>query len=292
MHTSCNLGLRVFTPCGGIGVALFLILSGYGVSESFKKKGTNKFWKNKLIKLWIPYIIILTIVSIYRQKNIDIHLILQFLCLDSPYWYISFLLYNYALFYICHKIRVLYPRKYILFGVLAAGLFLFDTRIRTEQMLCYPCGMLLSDYRAEIWNYLRKHKRIVIISFALILTSIVSLATKQLPAGRNLIEQSRFFENTINLLIKFPFALFLTLVTVMPLRSMKAKWYLQPIIGNRFLKFCSTISLELYLIHFTLIPILDKTHPIYSLILFLILSFSLSSLLYYANKKTTYLWIK
>ena len=34
MHSSCDLGMRAFTPFGGIGVALFLILSGYGLTES------------------------------------------------------------------------------------------------------------------------------------------------------------------------------------------------------------------------------------------------------------------
>lgn len=30
MHASCDAGARVFTPMGGIGVSIFLILSGYG----------------------------------------------------------------------------------------------------------------------------------------------------------------------------------------------------------------------------------------------------------------------
>lgn len=32
-------GHRFFTPLGGIGVSIFLILSGYGVCESYKRKG-------------------------------------------------------------------------------------------------------------------------------------------------------------------------------------------------------------------------------------------------------------
>lgn len=50
MHSSCNFGLRIFTPLGGIGVALFLILSGYGLTESYKKKGLHFFGKANLIK--------------------------------------------------------------------------------------------------------------------------------------------------------------------------------------------------------------------------------------------------
>ena len=34
-HISGNLGIRFLTPLGGIGVALFLFLSGYGLSKSY-----------------------------------------------------------------------------------------------------------------------------------------------------------------------------------------------------------------------------------------------------------------
>ena len=38
-HVAGGFGIRYLTPLGGIGVAVFLILSGYGLSESFKRKG-------------------------------------------------------------------------------------------------------------------------------------------------------------------------------------------------------------------------------------------------------------
>jgi len=37
-HVSGGFGIRYLTPLGGIGVAMFLILSGYGLNESYKKK--------------------------------------------------------------------------------------------------------------------------------------------------------------------------------------------------------------------------------------------------------------
>ena len=43
-HFTGNMS-RIFTPLGGIGVAMFLILSGYGLNESFKKNGLDGFWK-------------------------------------------------------------------------------------------------------------------------------------------------------------------------------------------------------------------------------------------------------
>lgn len=42
-HLAGHLGTNIFTPFGGIGVAIFLVLSGFGLNESFKKNGVNGF---------------------------------------------------------------------------------------------------------------------------------------------------------------------------------------------------------------------------------------------------------
>lgn len=50
-HVAGGFGLRYFTPFGGIGVAMFLILSGYGLNESFKHKGIGGgIGKQKLLE--------------------------------------------------------------------------------------------------------------------------------------------------------------------------------------------------------------------------------------------------
>ena len=48
---------RLLTPFGGIGVSLFLIMSGYGLNESYLKRGLGGFWKKRFSKVYIPYII-------------------------------------------------------------------------------------------------------------------------------------------------------------------------------------------------------------------------------------------
>lgn len=47
-----------FTPLGGIGVAIFLMLSAYGLNESYIKHGLTNWWKKRLMAVWIPYFII------------------------------------------------------------------------------------------------------------------------------------------------------------------------------------------------------------------------------------------
>lgn len=46
-HVAGGFDIRYLTPLGGIGVAVFLVLSGYGLNESFKRKGIGGYWRNK-----------------------------------------------------------------------------------------------------------------------------------------------------------------------------------------------------------------------------------------------------
>lgn len=42
-------GITYFTPLGGIGVAIFLLLSGYGLNESCAKSGLTNWCKKQLL---------------------------------------------------------------------------------------------------------------------------------------------------------------------------------------------------------------------------------------------------
>lgn len=44
--------LRYFSFFGGVGVSVFLILSGYGISSSIEKNKLNDFWKKRLISVF------------------------------------------------------------------------------------------------------------------------------------------------------------------------------------------------------------------------------------------------
>ena len=55
-HVTGEWLFKPFTPLGGIGVAMFLFLSGFGLSESYKKNGLNKFGQKKLLRLVLPYV--------------------------------------------------------------------------------------------------------------------------------------------------------------------------------------------------------------------------------------------
>ena len=100
-------------------VFLFLFLSGYGVMQSYLNKGIENFWKRRLLKIYVPFLLIslpelLLEIWHYRQNIQDMYIRSTFLSalglfpdnlLDGTFWFISFILLQYAAFYISFRIK-------------------------------------------------------------------------------------------------------------------------------------------------------------------------------------------
>ena len=94
--------IRYFTPCGGIGVALFLFVAGYGLSESFDRNGLKNFWKKRLIVVLVPYFMVeILAVVIIPQRN-AVSVIKSLLLIEprkSQIWYLQYLFLCYICFW-------------------------------------------------------------------------------------------------------------------------------------------------------------------------------------------------
>ena len=176
-HISGHLGTNFFTPMGGTGVAIFLFLSGFGLNESFKKKGFTDFWKNRIIKVFIPYMVLISIITIVKYNNFNLKIYLyDILGIKTSYWYIAFLLKRYILFYICSKFFCK-VRLYIF--VLCSIIFLFTfPNIEAEQSFSFLTGVLISEYYQDIKRMVEKRYLVVSIIFFIIGT--IFLGIKQL----------------------------------------------------------------------------------------------------------------
>ena len=97
-----------------------------------------------------------------------------------------------------------------------------------------------------------------------------------MPTFRGQMEHVRLFQNLIELLVKYPFAIATIVVLT---TNIFDKVQRSLLIGNRFLGYCSKISLELYIIHFSLRSMIDKNHSFVTLTWFFVLSFCISWLL-------------
>ena len=130
------LGHTGYIVMGGAGgVALFLMLSGFGLNLSCEKSGLRFYWNKRIRKVWLPAMIVgaFNILTMgVRSWPHRLTMLLGFdlgLNLDKTMWYVSFILVWYLVYYvlalICSPLKKSGLRRaMMLVGLVGAG-FLF-----------------------------------------------------------------------------------------------------------------------------------------------------------------------
>lgn len=154
-----GLPARYTNIIGTSGVHIFLILSGYGLYKSYRKKGISfkEYWNPKITKVFMPYATITILYNLLFTKCEITLLIKNIFCIDftrsidGTMWYMSFLLIWYMLFFIffhfdtpnIFKISLLflwgYFFKYASYNFLGNCAWQFMT-----NSFAFPFGVLLA----------------------------------------------------------------------------------------------------------------------------------------------------
>lgn len=266
-HFSCQwTGGRLLTPLGGIGVAMFLITSGYGLNESYKRNGLNGFWKKRLGRVYLPYLFVAIIFAVVRHWNVQ-QCLLNFSCINSPYWFITYIVGCYILFW---SISMKLPKyRNCIFIVVSTLTLLYLPNLQAEQAFSFVSGIMFSAHKDRLFGGLYHKKTYYGICLLSGLIGISFLALKQFPVIRN--SASDVQMNIIQLLIKYPLAVFVLL-------SLNAA---KPILRNPFIYLAGLISYELYLVHYPFFVFIgDSLWP--ALVLFVV-SFALAYPFYRIN---------
>ena len=170
----CNryLDFPFLSPIAGAAVSIFLLCSGYGLSESFKKKKLHGYWTNKFVKIWIPSFLSVSLVAIFNRVGIVVWATEYPLFLYG--WYLEVLFCEYLLFWIIYRYIT---RKYrvVLFWMVSIVMFICTAeQIYAEQLFCFPLGLTISEYgvKAKIESIsLRKMMMILIMLGIMIIGS-------------------------------------------------------------------------------------------------------------------------
>lgn len=113
----------IWSEAGMIGVAIFLILSGYGLCISLESKGIHKFFTNRMAKILIPLVLSLSLLEfLYLTLTPDRGNILLALprilfsmhSLDAKTWFIIFILFWYCLLYLTYRFQLSNKQKIVL----------------------------------------------------------------------------------------------------------------------------------------------------------------------------------
>lgn len=153
----------------GVGVNLFLFLSGYGLtfSELHKGNGIIGFYIKRLLRLFIPFWIVLLVLFLLDyfllggsySKEYIVKAILGIFTradiptdINSPLWYFSFILFYYLFFPLVFSKRYTWATALVLYAavwlVVKMDLPFFADVMRFYQvhMLAFPLGILAAAY--------------------------------------------------------------------------------------------------------------------------------------------------
>lgn len=165
----------VDSQIGQLLVAMFLFYSGYGVTESIKKKGEayiGTFPKRRLLTTLLNFdIAVLSFIIINLIFGIKMNygqIALSFLCWESvgnSNWYIFVILICYLLTYLSYHIsNKLYVSLTLILSVIAVlSLFYFKPTWWYDTLLCYPAGMCWSIRKEQIESHIHKHYESVLL---------------------------------------------------------------------------------------------------------------------------------
>lgn len=276
-HSGMNYGVHGIQWIAGIGVALFLVFSGYGLSESFKKNGLKDFWKKRFVGVVIPFYIVYFIGTLVMNHSINLHQAVNILLMQDVNWYIQYIIISYVIYWfvtmISEKFNFTNSQKFIFLVVCFIIWFFIDTFyfampddpfLRARQMLSFPFGVLVSNHLETVNDFFRNQKNIkyfMLIAFV----GIFSLG----------ITQFSFFKNNSYLLLNS-----LSLLTILPL-TIFVIWLstnFKVLFNSKFLLFTGSISYELYLVQaFSRKVIIQDSFM--TLLFFLIITFAISYIL-------------
>lgn len=236
---SAKLGgvISQISNVGFLGVAIFLLLSGYAImiSKLNKPNYLKNYIPNRLIRLYIPFFItfiLVCIADVLMGEQITGQNILGALILSLPNtinWYLKVQLGLYILFFV---FALLFKdnRKLVIalycscFVYMAICIFAKVENYWFESCYMFPLGMSIAMHKDKLFAILRKKKWLTLIASFLFV--FVSYAPYYLRGGL-------WFE----ILHIFGFTQFFICLCAVTNGSSKV------------LKYLGTISLELYLVH-------------------------------------------
>jgi membrane-bound acyltransferase YfiQ involved in biofilm formation len=292
-------GLDLFVPIGYLMVAFFLFFNGYGAYKSFHTK--ENYLKGFVSKRILPIVlslytttVIFFIARLLVGEKMDLAgklLYLSSIKLCNPNtWYVIVLPFFYLAFYFAFK----YIKKdglavaavaafVVLYMLVGTAIDHNDYLIRGEWwwncVHLFPIGILFAKYEDKIIPHLKKYYWVYLIVAVLAVYPLYQLSEFAQGVfsyyGENFFAPDKVLRRRITLLtqvlvtVDFVFACLLL--------GMKVK------IGNKFLKFMGTITLEFYLIHGLFVELCDHTFdggvkspfPIKNVFLYVLVVFAL-----------------
>ena len=280
-HCGAMLSIGGIQFIAGVGVALFLICSGYGLEISYEKNGLEYFWKKRLLGVFIPFWVI-EFIGLFVTGRFNIGKYLMDFVFIKPAtnygWFMGYIVVCYLIFYIVKRfIEDSRMQAMALIGAFTVwfvleSVFFINPDIpflRARQMLSFPCGVLLAMMKGKVQNVLTK-KNSILILIGGIAGGGIFMAITQLHIVK---EMPYLASNILSLLTCLPMA-----VGILAF----GKAFCQ-LFENKMLMSVGTISYEIYLVHAF---VLNHIKPsVINILILIVITYVLAYILQIAMRK-------
>lgn len=141
-HSGAMLSVGGIQFIAGIGVALFLICSGYGLEISYEKNGLKGFWKKRLLGVCLPFWII-ELIGLLVTGNFSVKIYLfdiSFLKPATGYgWFMGYIVICYLIFYVIKK-KVLDSKLQTVALFVAFAVWFVLESVFLQDRICHRYG--------------------------------------------------------------------------------------------------------------------------------------------------------
>ena len=258
----------------GVGVDLFLFMSGYGLTVGMLKKPLPvlEFYKRRVIKIFIPFwvaiIIIFAADALFLDKNYGVSYMIQSLLgwfptangsedVNSPFWYITWMMMFYALFPLVFSTKRPWLSAIIL-AVIATLIGVYnplemgDNWLHRLHTVAFSLGIVFAwilfetkdkenKFVAHLKEFRNKAKIMPYVIIALMLGVVVYMSlhttANHWPTLTAILGKGYFVDQLTSIILMFAF------IVIFSLKKF----------DNKFLSIYGLYSFEVYLIHWPLI---------------------------------------
>lgn len=233
----CSIGfinLPSLKYLGAQGVSIFLILSGYGLTKSYLKKGFDEnFFVRRFKTVLLPYIVVTgaTIVLGYVTNKIVIpkEFILPSILglntqIDPTMWYISFIFLWYLAFYTIFTLRICNYAKFnllFLFSFILKVTLLPNSTILNApyeyslHAFSFPIGTLVALYSKKLLSFFKTIRVQVIFLTAVAIMLLIGY----LILFKNISVEHQTMYTIINLMLAISCIIFAVLLNFLQFES-------------------------------------------------------------------------
>lgn len=283
-HIGQVYAIHLTDQIGPLGVFLFLAASGYGINESFKKRGLDHYLIKRIKKVFVPYwVLMIFLIGIFMisdfpgileiaQQLLMIHLFTGF------YWFLQLIAVWYIAFFVTGLlIQNSAIRTTLLF---AAGIlitwFNLDNQLFSFQIFSFPFGVLISNYKEWFQKRLFNKPVILVLMLAIGIAEVLLLRNPTFDSHY----LTAFNFIAMQVIFNFSFGMFLLFIS-----------YKHILKFTKIIIFASSIAYEIYLIHPLFLNMVNDQHKLVMIefiVVIVALAYVLNRIVYLVENKLPY----